>query len=89
MQEHQLPTWNDIVGSALGELNTARNGLSEAAAWLRSDWRPLGTPLPGGTGDARAEVFELIGQAKALIDQAKGSLYRARRGDDEAGLEDA
>lgn len=52
MQEHDLPTWNDIVDRTLTELNRSRDGLSEAAAWLRSDWRPLGTALPPGAGDA-------------------------------------
>jgi hypothetical protein len=46
MEEHELPTWNGIVDSALGELNNARTGLSDAADWLRSDWRPLGGALP-------------------------------------------
>lgn len=81
MHEHELPTWNDIVASALGELDTARTGLSEAASWLRSDWRPLGSPLPDGAGDARIRAMDLIGQAKGLIDQAKGALHDARRGD--------
>jgi len=81
MQEHELPTWNGIVDHALDELDGARNGLSEAASWLRSDWRPLGTDLPDGAGDARAEAMDLIGQAKALVDQAKSALHGARRGE--------
>lgn len=81
MQEHELPTWNEIVANALDELDTARHGLSESASWLRSDWRPLGTELPDGAGDARSRAMDLMGQAKALIDQAKGELYDARRGD--------
>ncbi|MFI0454535.1 hypothetical protein [Actinomadura sp. 6N118] len=80
MQEHQLPTWNGIVDNALGELDASRNGLAEAASWLRSDWRPLGSPLPDSAGDARIRAMELIGQAKGLIDEAKGELYDARRG---------
>jgi hypothetical protein len=80
MEEHELPTWNDIVASALGELDTASTGLSDAADWLRSDWRPLGSELPDGAGDARVRTMDLIGQAQKLIDQAKGELYGARRG---------
>lgn len=76
--ENQLPTWDEIVTSTLTELDAARNGLSEAASWLRSDWRPLGSPLPDAGAAARAEVMDLIGKAKALIDQAKGGLHRAR-----------
>ena len=80
MREHELPTWNDIVSGALGELDRSRDGLSEAASWLRSDWRPAGTALSAEAGEARAEARRLIGQAKALIDQAKGALYEARNG---------
>jgi hypothetical protein len=74
----ELPTWTEIVDHALEELNTSRNGLSEAAAWLRSDWRPLGTDLPPGAGDKRHEATELIGKAKEILDQAKGALHTAR-----------
>lgn len=79
MQEHELPTRNDIVGSALGELDHSRDGLSEAASWLRSDWRPLGSAPPDGAGETRAEVLKLTGEARGLV-QAKGALYGARRG---------
>ncbi len=41
--------------------------LAEAASWLRSDWRPLGTALPDGAGDARAKAIDLIGQANRAI----------------------
>lgn len=78
MQEHELPTWRDIATNALTELDHSRNGLSEAGSWLRSDWRPLGTALPGRAGEARQRAVDLIGQAKALIDKAKGELYQAR-----------
>jgi hypothetical protein len=78
MQENQLPTWDEIVMKALAELDNARNGLSEAASWLRSDWRPLGSSLSDGAAAGRTGGLELIGQAKALIDQAKGEMYRAR-----------
>src|SRR5262249_43404857 len=80
VEEHELPTWNDILGSTLAELDHARNGLSDAASWLRSDWRPLGSALSEGAGDARLRAVDLIGQAKTLIDQAKGALHEARNG---------
>lgn len=80
MHENELPTWNDIVEHALAELNRSRDGLSEAASWLRSDWRPLGSPLPDGAGAARIRAMDLIGQIKGLVDEAKGALNDARRG---------
>lgn len=77
MKEHELPTWDDIVDRALNSLNSSRNALSEARDWLRSDWRPLGSPSPDAAADARSDVLELVGEAKALIDRAKETLYRA------------
>lgn len=79
MREHELPTWNGVVDNALDELNRSRVALGDARDWLASDWRPLGSPLPDGAGDARMAALELIGQAKGLIDQAKGALHEARR----------
>jgi hypothetical protein len=80
MREHELPTWDDILSGALTELGRSRDGLSEAASWLRSDWRPVGSPLPTGAGDARATSQQLIVQAKALIDQAQNALEQVRDG---------
>jgi hypothetical protein len=80
VQEHELPTWNEIVSAALDELDRSRDGLSEATSWLRSDWRPAGTALSAEAGDARAEARRLIGQAKELVDQAKDALGQARNG---------
>ncbi len=80
MESHELPTWNTIVSSALDELDTARNGLSEARLWLASDWRPVGSPLTPQAGDARAEALRKISAAKDLIDAAKSALYRAENG---------
>ena len=78
MREHELPTWNEIVDNAIASLDKARGGLSETRDWLGSDWRPLGSPLPDGAGQARVEVGRLLAAAKALIDEAKGHLYEAR-----------
>lgn len=73
----QLPTQAEMFRNTLDELNLARSGLSQAAGWLRSDWRPVGSTLPHPAANARAEIQDLIGQAKALIDQAKEQAYRA------------
>jgi hypothetical protein len=72
-----LPTWNQILGHAQKELDRSRDGLSEAAAWLRSDWAP-GSPLPDEPGTAQSEARVRIGEAKALIDQVKRLLHEAR-----------
>ena len=72
----QLPTWAEIENHALHHLDTARNEMSEVRDWLRSDWRPLGSPLPDGAADARREVLRIVGEVKGLIDQAKGILQR-------------
>jgi hypothetical protein len=74
VNEAELPTWPEIKGRALRHLYTARTEMSEARDWLNSDWRPLGSPLPGEQGEARNEALRLIRQAKALIDQAKDVL---------------
>ena len=74
--DSELPTWDEIESRALRHLGTARNEMSEVRDWLRSDWRPLGSPLPDGTADARSEVLRIAGEVKNLIDQAKGLLQR-------------
>jgi hypothetical protein len=78
MQEHELPTYAEIEKRALEHLDAARNEMSEVRDWLRSDWRPLGSPRPGGAADACNEVMDIIGQVKTLIDQAKTALNRGR-----------
>ena len=72
-----LPTWEQVVDRALAELDGARSGLSKARDWLRSDWRRVGSPLPGAAADARGEALGLVGHAKGLVDRAKSVLYGA------------
>lgn len=71
-----LPTWAEIEVRALGELDLARNHMSEVRDWLRSDWQPLGSPLTDTQAAARTEVLRIAGQVKGLIDQAKNLLQR-------------
>ena len=80
MKAHLLPTWNEILASALAELDQARGGLSESASWLRSDWRPVDTALSPAAGRPAWKAMRLIGQAKGLIDQAKGAFHGAWNG---------
>lgn len=76
MQEHELPTYAEMERRAIEHLDRARNEMSEARDWLRSDWRPLGSPRPPGAADARDKVMDVIGEVKGLIDEAKRALDR-------------
>lgn len=75
-QACELPTWPEIENHALTHLDAARNEMSEVRDWLRSDWRPLGSPLTDAQADARDGVLRITGEVKDLIDQAKGMLQR-------------
>lgn len=72
-----LPTQAEMFRNALAGLDQARSSLSDASAWLRSDWVQPGTPLPATAADARTEMFELIGRAKGMIDEAKNYAHQA------------
>ncbi len=71
----KLPTWDEIENQALRHLDAARNEMSEVHDWLRSDWRPLGSPLIAAQADARSEVLRIAAEVKRLIDQAKDVLH--------------
>ena len=71
----ELPTWAEIESHALRHLHAARTEMSEVRDWLRSDWRPAGTPLSDADAAARTEVLRIAGEVKNLIDQAKNALY--------------
>jgi hypothetical protein len=74
MRAEDLPTFDEIAAGTLESLDAARSALSDARDWLRSDWKQGSGP----TNDqvtAKLRVFELIGETKALIDEAKGALY--------------
>jgi hypothetical protein len=73
----ELPTVAEMLGHTLEELDNARNGLSEAAAWLRSDWSPAGSSLTAAESAARSTARAEIATAKAAIDRAKAALYEA------------
>jgi hypothetical protein len=73
--DSELPTWDEIEDHALRHLDAARNEMSEVRDWLRSDWHPLGTPLPDADARARSEVLRIAGEVKQLIDQAKDMFH--------------
>lgn len=75
MPDSELPTWAEIEAHALRHLDAARNEMTEVRDWLRSDWRPLGSPLPDADTAARSEVLRIASEVKRLIDQAKDVLH--------------
>ena len=77
-----LPDVNQILDSAVHELNQARNMLSKTASRLHVGWRPVGLPLTGAQSQARTATLSAIDDAKAAIDRAKGALRDAPRTDD-------
>jgi hypothetical protein len=76
MEDHGLPTYTEIEEHALKHLDRARTEMSGVRDWLRSDWRPLGSPRPAGGAESRDEVMRIVGEVKILIDQAKNALDR-------------
>jgi len=71
MADGSPPAWRVIKGQALGHLDTARNEASKAADWLRG----IDSPLTPAQAEAAREALKLAGQAKNLLDEAKGVLY--------------
>jgi hypothetical protein len=55
------------------ELDRAYRARGDAADWLRSDWRPVGSPLTAAQAARRRAMFTAIETAKAAINQASGS----------------
>lgn len=71
-----LPAWPEIKGQALTHLDGARNETAEAANWLRG----IDSPLTPAQAEAAREALRITGQAKNLIDEAKGLLWREGTG---------
>ena len=74
----QLSTAEEMFGHAYEALGRARNTLSDARDWVKSDWRPLGSPLTTAQREAVDEVLRVVGEAKALIDRAKDAIEKTR-----------
>jgi hypothetical protein len=72
-----LPTVNEMLGHALRELDKARNAMSAARDWVKSDTRPLGARRTPAQCRAVDEVLEAVGQVKARIDDTKGAIWTA------------
>jgi hypothetical protein len=71
-----LPTRDGMFFNANFELGVAYRALGDAVDWLRSDWQPVDTPLTKEQSKARSEMFDLIAEAKGLVNKARDSAYR-------------
>ena len=67
----RLPTAAEMLQRAETELDRAYRARGDAADWLRSDWRPVGSPLTAAQAARRRAMFTAIETAKAAINQAK------------------
>jgi hypothetical protein len=67
-----LPTPEEMFAEAERELDNAYRALSDAADWLRSDWKP-GTSLTTAQAERRSRMQAEISTAKHAINQAKGA----------------
>jgi hypothetical protein len=70
---NSLPTPDEMLANAQAELNNAYRALSDAADWLRSDWRPVGTSLTTEQARRRTKMHKAIADAKLAITKAGGA----------------
>lgn len=71
MREENLPTAQEMLDRAATYLDSARHALSEAGNWLRSDWRPVGSPLTRAQAARRKRMSAAVAEAKAIIDKSE------------------
>lgn len=65
-----LPTPAEILAAADRELDVAYGSLSNAADWLRSDWKP-GTSMTKAQAERRTRMFRAITEAKAALREGR------------------
>ncbi len=65
-----LPTREQLLDHAAAELANALAALEQAAAWLRSDWTPVGSTLTNAQADTRRRMRQAIAAAKPVLNQA-------------------
>ncbi len=66
-----LPTPDEMLANAEADLNRAYAALGDAADWLRSDWRPVGSELTDVQAKRKTAMFRAIQTAKNAINDAK------------------
>lgn len=67
-----LPTREQMLANATAELEKAFEALDQAAAWLRSDWTPVGSSLTMSQAERRQRMFAAIRASKEAILEAQG-----------------
>jgi hypothetical protein len=66
-----LPTAEAMLHHADFELGVAYRALTDAADWLRSDWRPVGSPLTAAQARRRTAMRQAIAEAKTAIERGR------------------
>jgi hypothetical protein len=81
MTNDALPSVEEILDSALHELDQVRNVLSKADSRLPLARRLIGSPPTGAQSRALAVASGAIDDARAAVDRAKSALNDALRTD--------
>lgn len=79
----QLPTRGRMFQAAAGEVKGAIGNLDAAAAWVRSDWTPVGASLTDTQAEARAQFDQLLGEVHTRLEQMRQLLDGAAHDDTE------
>lgn len=66
-----LPTPDEMLANAQAELDKAYRALGDAADWLRSDWRPIGSSLTTEQARRRTAMQKAITAAKTSINRGR------------------
>ena len=66
-----LPTPDEMLRNAEVEMTRAYAALGDAADWLRSDWRPVGSSLTDRQAQRKTAMFRAIQAAKDAINEGK------------------
>jgi len=66
-----LPTPDQMLAAADRELDNAYRALSDAADWLRSDWRPIGSCLTDRQATRRTQIHKAVTAAKTAINNGR------------------
>jgi hypothetical protein len=67
----RLPTPDEMLAAAQRELGIAYTALGDAADWLRSDWRPVGSALTAEQAERRTRMRKAIETAKNAINEGR------------------
>lgn len=64
-----LPTREQMMAKATAQLEQAYESLNESAAWLMSDWQPLGSTLTAEQAAQRRAMRKAISAAKRELNK--------------------